>query len=349
MGQRQSRLGRDRPGGLCRQAIGLAAGVFLEGAGVGPQRPVQPMEPAALWEMGLLKADDWKAHWITGPQNAAKKRDSAAPVPILRKEIKLGDKPIASARLFATALGLYELRINGQRVGDHCCPGLDRLSQAGALSGLRCYAAFEAGRQRDRALLGNGWYCGHIGNGGFQFFGKHPALSAQLEVTYADGSVDRIVTDSTWKTHASPVMSSDFMLGENYDAREEMPGWDQAGLNDGGGRRPPCARKRRALEGQVMEPVRETGELPPKSIKEPKPGLWIFDLGQNMVGVVRLKVSAPAGTKSPCAMPRCSIPTARSTPTNLRGAPSIDTYICKGAGVEIWQPRSPSTVSAMWS
>ena len=73
----------------------------------------------ARWEMGLLKADDWKAHWITGPQNAAKKRDWAAPVPILRKEIKLGDKPIASARLFATALGLYELRINGQRVGDH--------------------------------------------------------------------------------------------------------------------------------------------------------------------------------------------------------------------------------------
>ena len=153
------------------------------------------------------------------------------------------------------------------------------------------------------ALLGNGWYCGHIGcgsgNGGnFQEYGKHPALLAQLEVTYADGSVERIVTDPTWKTHASPLNSSDLLLGESYDARQELPGWDQPGFDDGkwaaavASEEPP-----RVLESQVMEPVRQTGELSPKSFRETTRGVWIFDLGQNMVGVVRLKVAAPAGTR----------------------------------------------------
>ena len=161
-------------------------------------QPSQWCKPAR-WEMGLLKADDWKARWITGSASDAEVLTS--PVPILRKEIQLGDKPIASARLFATALGLYELRINGQRVGDHLFrPRLDRLSQARSLSGLRRYAAAEVGRQRDRGPAGQWlvlrphrlrkWQWRQ-----FSGIRQHPALLAQLEVTYADGSVERIVTD----------------------------------------------------------------------------------------------------------------------------------------------------------
>ena len=124
----------------------------------------------------------------------------------------------------------------------------------------------------------------------FNITASIPALLAQLEVTYADGSVERIVTDSTWKTHASPVRSSDLLLGESYDARREMPGWDEAGFNDGAWAAATARMDRRALDGQVMEPVRQTGELSAKSLREVKPGVWIFDLGQNMVGVARLKV-----------------------------------------------------------
>ena len=81
------------------------------------------------------------------------------------------------------------------------------------------------------AQVANGWYSGHIGNGGFQYWGKSPALLAQLEVVYQDGSIERIVTDRSWKSHVSPMLSSDFMHGEEYDARNEMPGWDRPGYN----------------------------------------------------------------------------------------------------------------------
>ncbi len=80
-------------------------------------------------------------------------------------------------------------------------------------------------------MAGNGWYSGHIGNGGYQAYGTVPALYAQLEVTHADGTVDRIVTDASWKMHAGPIISSDFMLGENYNAQKEIAGWDQLGLD----------------------------------------------------------------------------------------------------------------------
>ena len=87
-----------------------------------------------------------------------------------------------------------------------------------------------------------------------------------------------------------------------------------------------------------MQPVRQTGELKPKSVREPKPGQWTFDLGQNMVGVVRLKVSAPAGTKLTLRHAEMLNPDGTLYTTNLRGAPSVDTYVCKGGGLEVWQP-----------
>ena len=106
------------------------------------------------------------------------------------------------------------------------------------------------------------------------------------------------MSDATWKIHASPILASDFMLGESYDARQEIAGWDQPGLDDAAW---PAATVRHEPPGRwkarSCSRCAQTGELKPKSVAEPKPGRWTFDLGQNMVGVVRLKVSAPAGTK----------------------------------------------------
>ena len=157
----------------------------------------------------------------------------------------------------------------------------------------------KAGGNALGGFLGNGWYCGHIGNGGYQAWGKVPALFAQLEVTLADGTVKRIVTDGSWKTHASPIVSSDFMLGENYDAAGgnralgRAGAWTSAlGCGHGTIRAGPARST-----GQVDQPVRETAERHPQAMTEPKPGQYTFDLGQNMVGFVRLKVTAPAGTK----------------------------------------------------
>jgi alpha-L-rhamnosidase len=249
--------------------------------------------------------------------------------------------PVQRAVLYVTALGLYEVHINGRRVGDHVlAPDWTDYRKRVRYQTFEVTDLLKTGDNALGALLANGWFSGHIGNGGFQYFGKKPAFLAQLEVTYADGHTDRIVTDDTWKAHDSPIQSSDFMLGENYDSRQEVKGWDQAGLaeNDWAGvalRDEPV----RQLEAQVMQPVHELCTLKPKSINQPKPGRWVYDLGQNMVGIVRLKISAPAGTEITLRHAEMLNPDGTIYTTNLRGAPSIDHYVCKGDGVEVWQPR----------
>jgi alpha-L-rhamnosidase len=258
----------------------------------------------------------------------------------LRKDFTLG-KSIARARLYATALGLYELHLNGQRVGDHVfAPDWTDYNKRVRYQVYDVTSMVQPGANALGGLVGNGWYCGHIGNGGFQAWGKVPALFAQLEVTYTDGTVDRFVTDASWKMHAGPILSSDFMKGENYDARKEIEGWDMPGLDvsnwSAAAERPEAPR---ALNGQVDQPVRQTGELRPKSIKETAPGYWTYDMGQNMVGFVRLKISAPAGTKITLRHAEMLNPDGTIYTKNLRGAPSIDTYICKGGGLEVWQPH----------
>ncbi len=290
----------------------------------------------ALWEMGLLSPTDWSAQWIEAPVQSAQ-----GSVPILRRKVALADKPIVMARLYATALGLYEIRINGQRVGDQVlAPDWTDYRKRVSCQTYDVTPLLKRGNNAVAALLAHGWYSGHIGNGAKQFFGKVPALFAQLEVTYADGTTERIVTDASWKVHTSPVLSSDFMRGESYDAGKEIRDWDQPTLDDSqwsaAGVRTEITR---SMEGLVMEPVRELLELKPKAVNEPAKGRWTFDLGQNMVGVVRLSLTAPAGTKITLRHAEMLNPDGTVYTTNLRGAPSIDTYICKGGGPEVWQPR----------
>jgi len=261
-------------------------------------------------------------------------------VPYLRKSFAVKSH-VQRAVLYVTALGLYEMHINGRRVGDHVlAPDWTDYRKRIRYQTFDVTSLLKIGDNALGALLADGWFSGHIGNGGYQFFGKQPALLAQLEVTYADGHTEKVVTDETWKTHASPILASDFMLGESYDARLEIKGWDKPGLNEGGWSSVIVRdESSRPLESQVMPPVREICELHPKSVKESKPGAWVFDLGQNMVGVVRLKVSVPAGTEITIRHAEMLNPDGTIYTTNLRGAPSVDHYICKGGGFETWQPR----------
>lgn len=261
-------------------------------------------------------------------------------VPYLRKSFEV--KPaVQRAVLYVTALGLYEVHINGQRVGDHVfAPDWTDYRKRVRYQAYDVTGLLKAGSNALGALIANGWYSGHIGNGGFQFFGKEPAFLAQLEVTYTDGNVERIVTDDTWKSHDSPIVSADFMLGEDYDSRLEIDGWDQARLDDRNWHSVVVRDEpSREMDSQVMPPVHEICELKPKTLKEPKPGHWVYDLGQNMVGVVRLKISAPAGTRVTLRHAEMLNSDGTIYTTNLRGAPSVDHYICKGNGVELWQPR----------
>jgi alpha-L-rhamnosidase len=266
--------------------------------------------------------------------------EGSAAVPCLRKSFDLKG-PVKRAVLYATALGLYEIHINGQRVGDHVlAPDWTDYRERVRYQAYDVSALLKRGRNALAALLANGWFSGHIGNGGYQYFGKAPALLAQLELTYADGHSERVVTDASWKWRPSPILSSDFMQGEDYDARLEVRGWDEPGLDESRW----ASVKLRAesaprLESQVMEPVRKICEIKPRSVTQPKPGCWVYDLGQNMVGVVRLKVSSPAGTRVAVSHAEMLNPDGTLYTANLRKAPSLDHYVCKGASVEVWQPQ----------
>ena len=258
----------------------------------------------------------------------------------LRKSFAV-NSPVRQAVLYATALGLYEVHINGQRVGDHMlAPDWTDYRKRVRYQAYDVTSLLKRGDNAIATLLANGWYCGHIGNGGYQFFGKTPRFLAQLEITCTDGRMERIVTDDSWKSHSSPILSSDFMLGEDYDARLEIQGWDEPRLEDSQWQGVTTSiEPALPLEAQVMEPVRQICELKPKAVTEPKPGAWVYDLGQNMVGVVRLKVSAPAGTQVTLRHAEMLNPDGTLYTNNLREAHSVDHYICKGKETEIWQPR----------
>jgi alpha-L-rhamnosidase len=260
-------------------------------------------------------------------------------VPYLRKDFTL-TKPIARARLYATALGLYELHLNGKRVGDHIfAPDWTDYSKRVRYQDYDVTALVKSGANTWGGMLGNGWYAGHIGNGGYQAWGKVPGLFAQLEVTYKDGSIERIVTDGSWKTHAGPITSADFMLGENYDAQLEIPGWDEPGLDmKDWAAATERMEQAREIDDQVDQPVRETGERHPVLLKQIN-GRWIYDVGQNMVGFVRLKVTEPKGTTITLRHAEMLAADGTIYTANLRGAPSIDTYTCRGGGTETWQPH----------
>ena len=164
----------------------------------GNRKPTAWSEPAR-WEMGLLKSGDWQARWIDARITmSGAVPESGETLDYLRKDFTL-NRPISKVRLYATALGLYELHLNGQRVGDHLfAPDWTDYNQRVRYQVYDVTALIRPGANTLAGLVGNGWYCGHIGNGGFQAWGKVPALFVQLEVTYTDGSVDRVVTDGSW-------------------------------------------------------------------------------------------------------------------------------------------------------
>jgi alpha-L-rhamnosidase len=297
--------------------------------------------PNHVKELDITYTKGGKKETITESENTMiNLSEGHEALPYLRKTFTLG-KPVAKARLYAAALGLYELHLNGQRVGDHIfAPDWTDYSKRVRYQEYDVTSLLNQGANAIAALVGDGWYCGHLGNGGFHQYGTIPALFSQLEITYADGSVETVVTDATWKNHVSPILSSDFMLGENFDEREEISGWDLPALDDKDWTSVTIREgEHHTMDPQVDQPVRETEELKPKSLTESVPGHWVYDLGQNMVGVVRIKVSAPAGTKVTLHHAEMLNSDHTIYTANLRGAPSVDTYVCKGEGVETWQPR----------
>ena len=251
-------------------------------------------------------------------------------------------RPIRRATVYASALGLYELHINGQRVGeDYFTPGWTDYSKRVYYQTYDVTDLLRKGSNAAGVIIADGWYAGYIGFGKKrEHYGKDPRFFMQLEVEYADGTRHITVTDESWKATYGPHLEADFLMGETYDARKEMPGWDRPGFDDSAwGDVTVTDTIPGLLQSYPGVAVRKQLEIEPVKITEPKEGTFVFDLGQNFAGWARLQVKGQAGTKVVLRFAEVLNPDGTIYTTNLRAARCTDTYILNGNGTEIWEPR----------
>jgi len=300
---------------------------------------MSPWSAPGFWETGLLDRADWSAQWITPDLSEDSSR--ANPSPLLRREFTLA-QGIASARLYVTSLGLNIVEMNGQRVSDHLFrPGWTSYDKRLQYDSYDVTALLRSGANAIGVTLGDGWYRGHIGfEGKRNNYGRRLGLLAQLVVHYADGQTQVVGTDAQWKSSTGPILISDIYDGETYDARLEKVGWSRAGYDDNswsGVRKLDGVAA--ALVAPVGPPVRRMQELKPVRIIRTPAGETVFDLGQNMVGWARLKVSGPAGTTVRLRHAEVLDKAGNFYTANLRDAAQAMRYTLSGKGVEVFEPH----------
>ena len=301
----------------------------------------------AWWEMGLLEARQWKAKWLSAPPPPPDD-DSVQPNPFFRKTFTL-TKPVRKARVYICGLGYYELYLNGKKVGDHVLdPAFTRYDRRVLYV---TYDVTDLVRSRKNALgvvLGNGWYNMHT-RAQWDFdkapWRARPTMLCQLEVKYADGSSEIIVSDSSWKVSKGPILFESIRIGETYDARLEKHGWNTPYYDDTEWTPAHIVPGPKGkLSAQMLPPIKVTKTIRPVKLTEPKPGYFVFDMGQNIAGWAQLRVSGPAGTEVVMRYGERLNDDGTLDQTDIgrfvkQGPFQTDTYILKGRGIEIWEPR----------
>jgi len=289
------------------------------------------------WETGLLHHSEWKADWIGLKR---KKSDKKTPSPFLRRELTIGKK-IKSARIYITARGLYTAYINGNRVGkDYFTPGWTDYNKRLQYQTYDITGFIRKGENAIGAILGDGWYCGHVGLAGRNIYGSYPELLAQIHIRYSDDTEDMITTDRSWKAACGPIVSSDILMGEDYDARKEFDGWNKPGFNDSRWSKLSIRKPaNEILASQYAPTVQKVKRLKPVCVVNPKKGVYVFDLGQNMSGWACLSVRGRRGQKVRLRHAEVLNPDGTIYTENLRSAKAQDTYILKGKGTEEFEPH----------
>lgn len=292
------------------------------------------------WETGLLHADNWLAEWIGA--DIASGAAAAEPALLLRKAFAANGQ-VAAARLYATSLGIYELELNGRRVGDALfTPGWT--SYRNRLQ-YQTYDVTDLLREGDNALgvaLANGWYKGVLGwNGRSNYYGEQRAALVQLHLVYADGREQTLVTDRTWKVSTGPILMAELYHGETYDARLEQPGWSSPGFDDRNWSDVTALdRTKGNVIAQENGAVRVMETIRPIRLFTTPAGETVLDLGQNMVGWMQLRVRGQAGQRITLQHAEVLDRDGNFYTGNLRAARQTVTYICKGGGeTEIYEPR----------
>jgi alpha-L-rhamnosidase len=302
----------------------------------------------AFEEKKVLEAqwlvDDWKSGSVTAENSVCDltigRPKQYLPAPYLRKEFTVATG-VKRAIIYATAQGVYELSLNGQRVSnDVFMPGWTDYKQRIYYTAYDVTDLLKEGPNAIGAILGDGWFRGNISCVGQNKYGNKLRFKAQLHIDYDNGQSKILTTDSDWKASYGPILESDMQAGEVYDARLEMPGWNQAGFDQsswspivtGSSIKP-------LLQAYPGVPVRAVKELAAVKVTEPTPGTYVFDLGQNFSGWARLKVNGQAGDEVTMIFAEMLKDDGSAYTINLRSARAVDTYVLKGGGEEVWEPR----------
>ncbi len=327
----------------------------------------------ARWTMGLLEANQWEAEWImTRPQEqwekqrkdriAAEKeanlnftegdpwewylvhRPHTDPAPLFRREFKI-DREVAQATVYVTGLGYYELYLNGSKVGNHVLdPGWTDYTKRVLYEVYDVTASLRRGANAVGVMVGRGFYNQlhpYYQMRDTQWTGQ-PKTMVQLEVDYRDGTRQTIVTDSTWKTAFGPIVYDGPRVGEIHDAREEKPGWTAPGYDDARWRQVVIGPKPAGvLQRQMIEPIRVRTTLTPVKTSQPKPGVFVYDLGQNIAGWPRLKFSGavPAGRKIKIRVNDGLEPDGTVSKRMYSYWPQEYTWISNGVAGGVFEPR----------
>jgi alpha-L-rhamnosidase len=284
----------------------------------------------SFWETGMLGS--FRAQWIGYPTVASERAAESAPSPYLRRSFTL-EAAADSARLYATALGLYEARLNGTRVGEaFFTPGWTDYGRRIEYQTYDVTDLLRVGENVLEIVLGDGWYAGTIGwEKKRHHYGPYPlGLLAELYVEQDDGKRFTIATDESWTASEGPIRASDFLMGETYDARIEPRSHHSVSALT-----PPKV----VLVGQHSPLVERIQEIPARNRTEPAPGVYVFDFGQNLVGFTRLSVEAEAGTRIDIRFAETLAPDGNLYTANLRTARSTDVYVAKGGDTEVFEPH----------
>ena len=301
---------------------------------------------AAVATAGWTERDFDASGWPTAVKSKANVRNDprpSEPAILLRKAFDARG-PVVAARLYATALGAYEARLNGRPVsGAILAPEMTVAREHILYQSYDVTDLVQPGANAIGAIVGDGWYASPFG-WRIERYGFGPAprrFRAQLRLDYADGSADWVATGPDWRSTVSPILKSEIYDGETYDARREIDGWDLADFDDSGwapapvGEAPPAR-----LVAQTSPALERMGCRRAVSITEPVPGRFVFDFGQNFSGWVRVSATGPAGIEIVLRFAELLCPDGTADQANLRLAEATDRFILAGTGAaETFEPH----------
>lgn len=301
----------------------------------------------AYFETGVIKQENWKGQWITDTYDY-----NIKPAPYFRKEFTIS-KTISSARVYIAVAGLYELFINGKRIGDHRLdPMYTRFDRRTLYVTYDVTENLQQGENVVGILLGNGWY--NLQSTAVWYFDKapwraHPKFCMDLRMIYMDGSVETIFTGQDWQTHLSPVTFNSIYTGEHYDGQLEQQGWDMPGFNSKGWENAmSTGAPSQNITAQALHPIRNITKISTIGLKKLDEHTWLFDFGRNIAGVTQIKVSGQKGTNirlkhaeklDSTGYADISNIAEHYRPTDDSDPFQTDIFILKGQGEETFMPR----------